>query len=597
MIGMRDTGAQSIHAPLGSPEDSYGTDRSAEETVQKWKSALSEAQQSRRKFEAIWKEGLDYYNGKHWSAPRPSYRSSHKSNFIFATIETILPILTDKSPTIHFEPRGREDEQSAKIVEDIVRYLWDIQDLDVMLTRTCRPALILGSHLVKVTFDPTAGPRMMGIPLGDVKVRDIPATALFPDPTATTFENAQYMIHKSDIPVITALTRYPHMRAAIMEATGDEDMLRKWNADAISVAGQDQNRTYSGYTLTDEGATPSTTGSVYTPFPDMTASSKTVCILECWYRTEQGMNVCTIVGNKLESNRPNPYQDGKYPFAIFRDYDRPGEFWGRGEPEELVSLQKTMNKMMANITDNASLMANGIWKAVRGSVDAAKLVNQPGLVVTYNPGYDPPQREPGVALPGFVTQFVEMLRSHFDTVSGVHDVTQGRGPSGITAGVAIESLQEAAHTRIRLKIRGLEAFLAQVGRLMLSRIQQFYTEERIIRITNVEGAADFLRVAPENIQGEFDVRATAGASLAQTQASRFQQAILLSDRISKIDPYLAVKVALKASEYPEREALIAEIDGLKAKAEQQQAMAQQQQAEMQAQQAQMAQGGQGAPTQ
>lgn len=589
--------ARSEHAPQTAysrpPEEEAN-----EEIVRKWQSAYAEACATKRKYESIAKENLDYYNGRHWKQPRPTYRSNHKSNFIKSTVETILPILTDRSPTIHFEPRGREDETAARIVEEVVRYLWDTQDLDSMMNRLCQGALVLGTHFAKVTFDPEAGPKMtfsdpttgepMTIPLGDVRVRDVPFTSIFPDPNATSFENAVYVIHRSELPIMTALIRYPHMKKAIAEETGETDLLKKWSDESIEGAAQEQGRSYMGYKLTEPDAPPSTTGTIYSPYlGNLRDPGKTITVLECWYVTPDGMRVCTLVGNSLESNRESPYKDGKYPFAMYRDYDRLGEFWGCGEPEELISIQKTLNKTMANITDNASLMANGIWVGEEGAFDARKVVNQPGLIVTYKAGRPAPERVPGAALPSFVTEFVGMLRDHFDTVSGVHDVTQGRGPSGITAGVAIESLQEAAHTRIRLKIRRLESFLSTVGRLMLSRIQQFYTEERIVRITNDEGAREFLRVAPENIQGEFDVRATAGASLAQTQASRFQQAILLSDRISKIDPYLAVKVALEASEYPEKEALIREIEGLKMQAQQAQAeAAQMQSAEMAAQQPQ-----------
>ena len=44
-----------------------------------------------------------------------------------------------------------------------------------------------------------------------------------------------------------------------------------------------------------------------------------------------------------------------------------------------------------------------------------------------------------------------------DTISGIHDITQGRNPSGVTAAKAISALQEASQQIIRAKEREVGA--------------------------------------------------------------------------------------------------------------------------------------------
>ena len=55
----------------------------------------------------------------------------------------------------------------------------------------------------------------------------------------------------------------------------------------------------------------------------------------------------------------------------------------------------------------------------------------------------------------------QTLMQMTDTVSGVHDITQGRNPSGVTASRAIQQLQEASQQVIRAKERevGTDAIL------------------------------------------------------------------------------------------------------------------------------------------
>src|SRR5690606_34089674 len=66
--------------------------------------------------------------------------------------------------------------------------------------------------------------------------------------------------------------------------------------------------------------------------------------------------------------------------------------------------------------------------------------------------------------------------------SGVHDVTQGRRPTGIAAASAIAQLQEAGQARIRDKARNRDDASLRLGRLIALRVIEFYGPERRIAI-------------------------------------------------------------------------------------------------------------------
>lgn len=74
-----------------------------------------------------------------------------------------------------------------------------------------------------------------------------------------------------------------------------------------------------------------------------------------------------------------------------------------------------------------------------------------------------------------------------ETITGANDVTQGRRPEGVQAAAAIQELQEAAQTRIRLKERNLNNSLNQLGSMVIKLMMQFYRGTRVARLTGGKG--------------------------------------------------------------------------------------------------------------
>src|SRR5690606_41812412 len=87
--------------------------------------------------------------------------------------------------------------------------------------------------------------------------------------------------------------------------------------------------------------------------------------------------------------------------------------------------------------------ANTPWiKDTNSGVKSEDLTNQEGLVITKNPGSEV-RRDPPPPLPNSLFQLYLQVQRNMETISGVHDVTQGRRPTGIAAASAIAQLQEA----------------------------------------------------------------------------------------------------------------------------------------------------------
>jgi len=196
----------------------------------------------------------------------------------------------------------------------------------------------------------------------------------------------------------------------------------------------------------------------------------------------------------------------------------------------------------AQITDILRLTANPPFVADADSgVNPKAMTNRPAVIIYKNRGSEvrwltPPQ------LPAALFELQDLDKKDFDAISGVLDVTQGRRPVGIEAASAISELQEAAQTRIRFKVRLMEASLRQLGKLMMSLVQQFYTEERTIRTQGAtSGQPEFVTVNQEQIDpmtqavtkindvtvGEYDIEIGVGSTLPVNKTRRADQMIEL----------------------------------------------------------------------
>ncbi|HRZ15362.1 MAG TPA: hypothetical protein P5110_07635 [Candidatus Omnitrophota bacterium] len=425
-----------------------------------------------------------FYRGNQWLNKRPSYRASIVMNLIFTTIQTILPILTDNRPNVSVLPQEPSDYMFSQIVQEIVDWNWEDKNLDIRLPWALLESLIYGNGFMKVGYDPNAKDGV-----GDIRITVPDPFYVYVNKEATDFDDAKvvHYIVPTELPEIKRL--YPEKGK---EVKGEDGMLdvafdRKSIGETTFKSPVDQRI------------------NVQSDVAPKRFSRKTALLIESWYSAEgaaeygldkivdengkevKGSRFIVTAGQTVLRNIKNPFDDQLIPFVRFPDYDLPREFWAMGEVEQLESMQKLANKVISLIVDYMNISSNPIWIVDTSSgVETDNLTNQAGLIIEKNPGTEV-RRESPPPLPAYMMNVLQEVKTTFDTISGVHDVTQGRQPTGITSGISIESLQDAAQTRIRLKDRNMGAALRRAGTLMVSRILQFYNVQRTFRLTNKTG--------------------------------------------------------------------------------------------------------------
>lgn len=147
---------------------------------------------------------------------------------------------------------------------------------------------------------------------------------------------------------------------------------------------------------------------------------------------------------------------GDIPIVMLRSKMMPGMFYGRSVIQDLIPLQRAYNGVKNGLHDYIKLLSLGGYLAEDGSIDVdeyAKKGTEPGGILTYRQGYNPPTPRTATNsdIPSVIPHEIQQLRSDMEYVSGVSQLMMvGGTPAGVESGKAIEQLQNIDNTRMSL---------------------------------------------------------------------------------------------------------------------------------------------------
>jgi hypothetical protein len=332
--------------------------------------------------------------------------------------------------------------------------------------------------------------------VNDIVVKSIKPQNIFINKEAVDFDkDCTYVIERQYLPISWLKSRFPE-KAGMITTDGSKEEGSDPSIDDVQVVAPINQRQPVGIDR------PNNIGEG--------DCRDTVEVWECWLDSEEfetktnedgtlstdkkypnGKLITYLPNQKLVlQESANPYKHGKKPYVRFIDTILPHSFWGEGITESLISNQDNVNLVITNLLAYFKLMGNPIWFVEEGSgVDPNDITNDTALVLEVAEGKIGSVRRdiPPAMQPGMIELFNTMLRNG-EIISGVNESTQGRRAVGITAASAIEALQEAGQTRIRLKERNMQTSLTKLGSMLIELMMQFYNTPRVIKITGPEGS-------------------------------------------------------------------------------------------------------------
>lgn len=528
----------------------------------------------------MWEDCYNAYMSEYFKQNLPDYKSQEISNYVFSTVETVIPIMVANNPKILVLPQKEEFQPKSDRVQRALDFEWQRTKFFSKLVLSCRSGLIFGTVPIMMIWDSNADNG-----LGNVKPVIVSPFNIFPDPSATCIEDAEFIIYATYKNVGEVIAEYPNKAALLRQSTGKpQDTYLAFGKDTTEF-NPDTSILYIEMFMKDYSM-------------EVTIEEEDGEKYKVEKRKYPNGRRIIVAGDVLLDDSENPYKDGQFPLVLWKCYDVPGRFWGKGEVENIISPQQAKCTITNAILDSATLTANPVWILDKNSgVEKNSLTNRSGLVVRKNPGTEV-RREQPPALPAYIQNIIEVFNQDIEHISGVYDVTRGERPTGITAAAAIQALNEQAQGRIKLKVQQLEQMLSELGSLWLSRIQQFWDTKRNVRIMDADYQLKFDVVDKIDLDGDFDVIVAAGSTMAVNKTARLQQLIQMAQTQAEDGlPMVDRQTVLENADLPNLEEVMQRFAQIKqqqmmqqqAQAEaqmQQQLMMQQQQGDMQMQQAQ-----------
>lgn len=514
----------------------------------KFKELHAKAKTARKSLERDWYMNLAYYMGDQWvmwnqgRIERPkleNWRIEFTDNRIMPAVVSRVARATKVRPTFICVPDTTEDddmsatEAGEKLLEDD----WDSLSLDHkhLLAEFWKD--ICSAGFWKVMWDSTAGEKIQvlygpdnqalrtpnGAPIkvesqegqealalaqkvgaegkiapkdiaeGFARVEVISPFELFPDPLAETIDDCEWIIEEK-----IRSKQYVEKMYGVENVIEDEDV-------AVGIA----EARMAGF-----GKSGSNTK----------GRARGVKVCEIFIRPckeyPNGYN-CVWFNDEIHAKRTadeSPY--GEFPYVMFHSNIVPGRFWPRAVVSDMRAPQTDLNKIQSQIRENAMRIGNPPIAISREA--NVEWDGRPGGKVYFSDVVQNalPQPIQMPEVPGYVRQEVERIETSLMEISGLHDISQGKVPTGVTAASAINLLQESDDSRLGPEIQLMEKTIAKAGQYLLEIHTKFDSLQRTVRLLGADSNWDIETYSPDVFKRIKNVIVEAGSGMPQSKAAR-----------------------------------------------------------------------------
>ena len=213
------------------------------------------------------------------------------------------------------------------------------------------------------------------------------------------------------------------------------------------------------------------------------------------FAKQYGLNIITKVKRKVRwtvtcdkvvlHDDWSPYNS--FTIVPFFAYFRRGRPFGM--VRNLLSPQEQLNKIASQELHIVNTTANSGWMVESGSLvgmtadDLEEHGAETGLVLEYNRGSNVPQKIQPNQIPTGLDRIAQKAALNIKTISGINDSMLGTDSAEVS-GIAIQAKQNRGAIMIQVPLDNLRKARQYLAEKILECIQTFYTEQRIIQVTN-----------------------------------------------------------------------------------------------------------------
>ena len=199
-----------------------------------------------------------------------------------------------------------------------------------------------------------------------------------------------------------------------------------------------------------------------------------------------------------EPTTPYENDQSSYPFVVFTA-ERKGDYI-YGAIENLKDPQRAENRRISQLLDILGRYANARPLIPKGSLVNPNVLENPADTSPII--YDPEKGEPKWFVPPIgelvrmLAQIAEAMKVDIREVGGVNLPLQGASEQGGQSGIALARLQAQGQVLQTPYFDRLRRSRRLIGQRLCRRIQQVFTQEQVVRLTNDVGTSTLVRLNP-----------------------------------------------------------------------------------------------------
>lgn len=469
-------------------EDSVFESMRQAERLSEAQMLLQQAKSAREKYDRDWLSRDLFRRGYQFSSQQGTTVSLTKSsqaripvNLLWAYIRSIKNQVTSFNPKWEVLPefKGRESDERARLTGKLLDQLF----FKMNMNKKIKEAVIQGLMFsiggpFEVVWNPNYdnGPNQ---PRGEVEVILHDPFDVYFDPNAIDMDTCEYLVKavKTSIYEIQANEYYSDERFNLKTGSSKqaESEYKQFLVQTIQ----------SGKTSNIE--------------------NETVILYEMQRkeRTEDGnigIRYLTWVDGLSKPLRDEIIDQEDFDMEIFQADMNPLEMYGESWSKHVIALNKVINALESSVFEYNYKYAKGRLVIDKNSGIKA-VTNEHGSIIEKNRGAEV-RPLPLQALPPSVENQIIRIKNVMEDISGVHEVSLGRTPVGIKAGVAIAELKQSDTSNQDDLVQNLELCLMRLGKKILKKIAKYYDTPRITKVVGTGRMVEHFAVVGEKYVGE-----------------------------------------------------------------------------------------------
>ncbi|WP_339306534.1 hypothetical protein [Paenibacillus sp. FSL R5-0519] len=498
-------GFQGLFTENGADKDSVNPNTPEEQRI--YDTVYQDYQvfkQARQQMDDIWRKEQRFYMGDHWKGLRSDavskLRPDAVENITFSQIESIVGKLTGWMPYPNFTAQEEGDEEKARDLNDFMPFELRQIKFKQKHTRAVRRMVIHGPLIYKTVFDPTVeGGRGMNRYEGRNDIIPVDFGTFFPDPRIKDFIYLQKMggiIINVPKPLEYFKERWPKQGKKVQPDIGTLE------TDVFNIDSDDGN-------LSTDATRQQMSGLIeywYRGLPkQVSAEDKKLFREMAEEKLMEGVDPSEYLAKadgKMEGvhciyittsgvfleHKAYVFDHGQYPFVARTLYPSEGNPWGKGFMRDMIKPQIMKNKYAEIAVETMAKMGNAAMMYEEGAISKprtwAEQRSMPGAMLPVATGRMAGVKElEGVNVPSTVFNMLNYYDEMLQKIPGQFDSANGQANSNVTSGAQAKALMAAAGTRLNTVSDLIQDALEEVFSQYVELIAQFYTTERIARVT------------------------------------------------------------------------------------------------------------------